>query len=542
MSSAALTGKAPEGGRPSKPRFTRTYTIIAILFAALLAGGVVVLRSRLWPFEQGPVLHDLAEASDSSIAIRSFHKTYFPAPGCVIEGLAFHHGEADAQPLIAIERLTIHGSYLGILTQHVPSIKAEGMHIFIPPFGSGVSFHTQASKIVIDELAASGTVVEFGSRDPEKQGLRFDIHEATLRHVNSKGPMQYRLKVHNPEPPGEIETAGEFGAWRRDKPGETPVSGEYTFEHADLNVYHGIGGILSSQGKFDGVLKHINISGSTETPDFEVRSGHHQVHLATQFNAYVDGTDGDTYLKRVDAHFLRTQVIAEGSIAKIPGRKGKTALIDLKVNQGRIEDVLGLFVKSPRAPMSGPVGLKAKVEIPPGKERFLEKVRLQGTFGVDEGTFTKPDTQTNVNKLSAGARGENKDDPETVLTDLRGQVRLEHGVSTFTELSFGVPGASARLHGTYNIIDHRIDLHGQMQVDSQISKTTTGMKALLLRVMDPIFKKRHRGEVVPVHIGGTYEHPQYGLDLSKDKKDGQQTKSNPNQKSKSDAGDTSPKR
>ena len=89
MSSAALTGKAPEGGRPSKPRFTRTHKIIAIAFAALLLGAAVVLRSRLWPFEQGPVLHDLAEASDSRISMRSFHRTYFPAPGCVIEGLLF---------------------------------------------------------------------------------------------------------------------------------------------------------------------------------------------------------------------------------------------------------------------------------------------------------------------------------------------------------------------------------------------------------------------------------------------------------------------
>jgi hypothetical protein len=534
MSSAALRGKAPEGGRASKPRFTRTHKIIAIAFAALLLGAAVVLRTRLWPFEQGPVLQDLKDASDSSISIRSFHRTYFPAPGCVIEGLAFHHGEADAQPLIAIERLTIRGSYLGILTQHVPLIKSEGMHIFIPPFGSGVSFHTQASKIVIEELAASGTVVEFGSRDPQKQGLRFDVHEATLRHVNSNGPMQYLLKVHNPEPPGEIETVGEFGPWRRGNAGETSLSGEYTFEHADLNVYHGIGGTLSSQGKFGGVLRHIDISGSTDIPDFEVRSGHHAVHLATEFSAYVDGTYGDTYLKHVDAHFSKTRVEAQGSIAKIPGRTGKTALIDLVVKQGRIEDVLGLFVKAPRAPMSGPIGLKAKIEIPPGKERFLEKVKLQGTFGVDEGTFTKPDTQTNVNKLSAGARGENKDDPETVLADLKGQVRLEHGISTFTELTFGVPGASARLHGTYNVIDHRIDLHGQMQVDSQISKTTTGMKALLLKVMDPFFKKRNRGEVVPVHIGGTFEHPQYGLDLNKDKNAG--SKATSNSKSKNDSG------
>jgi hypothetical protein len=236
----------------------------------------------------------------------------------------------------------------------------------------------------------------------------------------------------------------------------------------------------------------------------------------------------------VDAHFSKTKVMAEGSIAGIAGRKGKTALIDLRVQQGRIEDVMGLFVKAPRAPMSGPVGLKAKVEIPPGKERFLEKVMLQGTFGIDEGMFTKPNTQTDVNKLSAGARGQNKDDPETVLTDLKGQVRLEHGTSTFTDLSFDVPGASARLHGTYNIIDHRIDLHGQMQVDTQISKTTTGMKALLLKVMDPFFKKRRQGEVVPVHIGGTYEHPQYGLDLDKDKKDGQKAKSDSKAKSKND--------
>jgi hypothetical protein len=535
MSSPVLTRKAPEGGRTSKPRFTRLQKTIAIAIAALLAGTAVLLRTRLWPFEQGPVLQDLAETSDSSIAIRSFHRTYFPAPGCVIDGLVFHHGDPKTPPLITIERLTIRGNYFGILTQHVPLIIAEGMHVFIPPFGTGASFHTQASTIVVDELVARGTVVEFGSHDPQKKGLRFEVHEASLRHVGSKSPMQYRLKVHNPEPPGEIETAGEFGAWRRDNAGETPLSGEYTFDHADLNVYHGIGGILSSQGNFGGVLKHIEISGSTDVPDFEVRSGHHPVHLVTEFSAYVDGTDGDTYLKRVDAHFSRTQVEAQGSIAKIPGRKGKTALIDLRVKQGRIEDVLGLFVKAPRAPMSGPIGLKAKVEIPSGSERFLEKIKLQGAFGIDEGSFTKPQTQAEVNKLSAGARGQDKDDPETVLTDLKGQVRLDHGISTFTELSFGVPGASARLHGTYNIIEHRIDLHGQMQVDTQISKTTTGMKSLLLKIMDPFFKKRHRGEVVPVHLGGTYEHPQYGLDLDKDKKEGQKAKGSSNPKSKNDS-------
>jgi hypothetical protein len=150
--------------------------------------------------------------------------------------------------------------------------------------------------------------------------------------------------------------------------------------------------------------------------------------------------------------------------------------------------------------------------------------------------FSKPSTQEDVDKLSAGARGEkekdkkedrnakdeakNKDDkdkdrsdPETVLTDLNGQANLLGGVARFSDLSFGVPGSTARLHGTYDLIDHKIDLRGRMQVDTQISNTSSGTKAFLLKVMEPFFKKKRKGEIVPIRIAGTYEHPTFGLDL-----------------------------
>ena len=84
---------------------------------------------------------------------------------------------------------------------------------------------------------------------------------------------------------------------------------------------------------------------------------------------------------------------------------------------------------------------------------------------------------------------------------------------------FRSPGAGAKLHGTYNIVNHKIDLHGMMRVDTKISKTSSGVKALLLKVMDPFFKKRRRGEVVPIHIAGTYEHPDFGLDLGQSDQD-----------------------
>jgi len=53
-----------------------------------------------------------------------------------------------------------------------------------------------------------------------------------------------------------------------------------------------------------------------------------------------------------------------------------------------------------------------------------------------------------------------------------------------------------------------------MRVDTKISKTTSGVKALLLKIMDPFFKKKKTGAIVPVRIGGTYEKPEFGLEIT----------------------------
>jgi hypothetical protein len=246
--------------------------------------------------------------------------------------------------------------------------------------------------------------------------------------------------------------------------------------------------------------------------------------LTTHFSAYVDGTRGDTFLTRVSADFWKTHIVARGSIAGSPQGKGKTARIDLSSNNARIEDLLRLFVRTNRAPMSGAVTFQSHAELPPGSQGFLKKVKLQGSFGVAGGTFSDSSTQQDVAKLSAGARGEPKEkkeavteDPETVLSDLNGQVSLLAGAAHLADLSFTVPGAHARVQGTYNLINYKIDLHGQMRVDSNISNTTTGTKSFLLKMMNPFFKKKPKGEVVPVKISGTYDHPSFGLDLD-DKK------------------------
>ncbi|MCU1298992.1 MAG: hypothetical protein JWO91_3270 [Acidobacteriaceae bacterium] len=460
----------------------------------------------------------------SKVQVGRYHGRYFPRPGCVLEHVTFQHNpKPGAAPLITAQRITVQGSFFGLFARHVKGIQVEGMRILVPARGTGEYFKTpQRSTIVIDQLTADGAVLEIASKNPDKQPLKFNFHEFTLNDVGSIGPASFKAKFSNPEPRGEIRTNGKFGPWNADDVGRTPVSGEYLFEQANLGEFKAIAGTLSSSGKFIGTLDRIAVEGSTETPNFAVTSSSHRLALRTHFQSEVNAKNGDTFLRTVAAHFWRTTVWSEGSIARNGKQEGKMASLDIATRNGRIEDILGLFTSSPKAPMSGAVNFKAKVLIPPGQRSFLEKVELQGDFGVDDGKFTKLETQEGVNQLSEGARGEkdhDKNEPaqlnaETVLSNLKGHVILKDGTANFPNLSFSIPGASAQLHGTYNLISEKIDLHGTLNTDAELSKTTHGVKALMLKVLDPFFKKHRAGYAAPVKITGTYEHPSFGLDLA----------------------------
>ncbi|MGH9503156.1 MAG: AsmA-like C-terminal region-containing protein [Terriglobales bacterium] len=517
-------------------KLTVTIIAVAILF---LAGFVFVVTH--WPFRRAAVLKDLEDESLSKVSIGAFHGTYFPRPGCVLEHVVFQHNpKAGAPPLMTIDRMRVEGSLPGLFAGHVRRILVEGMHVLIPPLGTEHFEAPPRSAVVIDNLVADGAILEVGLRQANQQSLKFKFHELMLSRIGSAGPASFKSRFSNPEPPGEIAATGNFGPWNQDQVGETAVSGDYRFQNADLGAFGGISGLLSSSGKFTGVLNRVEVEGDTDVPRFSVTMSSHQVHLETRFHALVNGENGDTLLKDVTANFGKTAVSANGSIAGKPGQTGKAATLELAAKEGRIQDLLLLFAQSPRAPMSGLVSFKANISIPPEKRSFLKKVDLQGDFGIDAGTFTKSDTQQGVNSLSKGARGEDNhpeaekheaeksgdedEDPATVLSDLKGHVLLRNGTARFSNLSFTVPGAEARLEGTYNLITEKIDLHGTLRTDSEVSKTTHGMRALMLKVLDPFFKKKRGDYVAPVKITGTYEHPEFGLDLSDrdDKKDHQQ--------------------
>ena len=84
----------------------------------------------------------------------------------------------------------------------------------------------------------------------------------------------------------------------------------------------------------------------------------------------------------------------------------------------------------------------------------------------------------------------------------------------FSEFSFTVPGALAQLHGTYNVVNERIDLHGTLKTDAQFTKVMGGgVKSIILKPFDMILKGNPKGTTIPVHLIGTYSDPHPGLDI-----------------------------
>jgi hypothetical protein len=492
---------------------------VVLVVAAFGCAGVLVATH--WPFTRSNVILSLEQNYGSTVEFKTFRVTYFPA-GCVAEGVTFRrNGDPGAPPVATVARLTIQGSYPGFFRhpKRISQVRIEGLHVFASPqnerAGNQPLSASDQVKVIVGEMVADGAIVEFSSGKPGADALKFDIHKLTLNEVSIDRPMSFHAALRNPTPPGEIRADGQFGPLRRDNPGQTAAAGSYVFEHADLGVFPGIGGTLSSTGKFGGVLEQMDVAGSTDVPDFNVTTSGHTVHLKTQFQATVNGMNGDVALLSVSAQFGHSTLLSHGDVASKANSDGKTASLVENEQQGTIQDWLWLLAKAERPAMTGAMTFRTQVQVPPGDRSFIQRVNLQGDFVIGPADFTQPATQGAVDNLSRAALGERQnDDPAAVPENMKGHVVMQNAIATFTDFYFGVPGALAQMHGTYGILTEKIDLHGNLRVDNKLSKGSTGMKAFLLKVAEPFLKKKNAGEIVPIKIDGTFSEPSYGLDLT----------------------------
>ena len=51
-------------------------------------------------------------------------------------------------------------------------------------------------------------------------------------------------------------------------------------------------------------------------------------------------------------------------------------------------------------------------------------------------------------------------------------------------------------------------------MDAKISQTVTGFKSLLLKIVDPLFRRNGR-TVVPLRISGTRNNPKFGVSVGR---------------------------
>jgi hypothetical protein len=490
------------------------------VFVAVIATGFTIVAMH-WPFTQANVTAGLQQKFGSRVEIKSFRSNYFP-PMCVAEGVTFRRNtQAGAAPIATVARLTIEGSYPGFFAtpKRISHVTVEGLHVFASPASEKAgpaAAPTQAgdkTKIEIGDITADNSIVEFSSGESGAKPMRFDVHKLTINDVSEGQPLAFHAELTNPLPPGEIRAEGEFGPLDTSKPEEAAASGSYTFEHANIGVFPGIGGTLYSTGKFEGKLNQLEVAGMTDTPDFNVSPNPHTVHLRTQYHAVVNGWNGDVSLKSVKAQMNSSTILARGEIAS-KGGPGKTVSITGIENEGSIKDWLELLAHNHHPKMTGTMKFRTIVYVPPGPRDFIDRVNLRGDFEIGDAEFSKPATQEKVNNLSRVAQGEKADDaPESVFENMRGHVEMENAVANVSDLYFGLPGALAHMHGTYGVENGKIDLHGNLRVDQKLSKSQSGVKSVFLKAIEPMMKKKRAGEVVPVKITGTLKEPSYGLDV-----------------------------
>lgn len=469
------------------------------------------------------IIRDLQERFNADVELKSLTLKLVPQPTVSGEGLSVRHrGWPEAHPLLSIARFSANATLVDVLSQRdrIDVIRLEGLEIHVPPRGKSAFVSQPAGgkdatvlRIPIHQIVADGALLEVEPRVPGKNPLRFPISKLSLWSVGPGRPLAFNADLQNARPPGIIKTNGSFGPWQKDDPRATQVSGTYAFSQADLSVFTGVSGTLSSQGSYNGTLQQIEVSGTTDTPDFALKRGGSPVHLRTTFHSVVDGGDGDTVLNPVQATFLHSTFVCRGGVIKLANDSHKTLDLYASANNARMEDILELVLGDKRRILTGTVNMQSKIVIPPGEKDVIDRLQLEGTFNLLSAQFASPKVEQRLATLSDRARGvaksaEENQPPLTIASNMAGQFRLANGNVRFSRLSFDVPGAQVRLAGGYSLRNQQIDMKGVFRMDARLSQTQSGIKRWLLRPFDPMFEKDGAGFEVPLTVSGTRERPQ----------------------------------
>ena len=523
-----------------------------LLAAAAVAWTVAVLLHRAEPFLRARIVEGLQDHFHARVELDSFHVSLTNGlwaegkglriwPPAQVEGVTVPGIAAAGEPLIRLEEFRFHAPwhYAPGKPFHISVVELKGLEVHLPPrshFANPPEVAGQPEALrrkidaslvsfIVDTIQCNGAHLVVETSKPGKLPMEFAIERLKLTGVAAGGAMGYEAELTNPRPVGKIYATGSFGPWQVADPGESPVAGNYRFEHADLASFKGIAGILDSTGRYQGTLRELVVDGETETPDFRLSHFGNPLPLHTRFHARVDGTNGDTWLDPVEATLGQSQFWVQGKIVRVTAADAAGALhsighdlaLTVNVDQGRIEDFLRLASHSPTPLLTGAVSLKAALHIPPGAAPVHERLKLNGSFALDQAQFASPKIQSRIAELSLRGQGMPQNvktiDPASIRSAMHGSFQVAGGVLSLPALDYTVPGAEIQLKGTYGLEGGALNFAGYAKMQATVSKMVGGWKGFLLKPVDRYLRKDGAGTEVPIHIEGTREEPEFGIDF-----------------------------
>ncbi len=529
---------------------------VSLASLAVLTGVVLVLAHRAEPLLRARIVEGLENHFHARVELDSFHVTLRNGlwaegkglriwPPAEAEGANVPGADAPGSggPLIRLAEFRFHAPlhYRPGEAIRVSQVQLKGLEIDVPP-RSHFEHGAKGSKaglgqvlrppspgagllhFNVENVECNGAHLTIETSKPGKLPLEFAIAHLSLKGVGTGGAMGYEAELTNPRPVGTIHTKGSFGPWQVEDPGESPVTGDYLFQNADLGGFKGIAGILSSTGHYQGTLREIVVDGTTDTPDFRLTHYGTALPLHTKFHAIVDGTNGDTRLEPVEATLGHSHFWTRGQVVRVaPGAEGRREgghdiALTVDVDRGQVEDFLRLASHSGTPLLTGALTMNARLDIPPGPVPVDERLRLDGTFALDDVQFTSVKMQDRIGDLSARGLGTPKDAKAggaEVRSTMQGKFEMANGVVNLPELEYTVPGAVIDLKGSYAMDGGKLDFAGNAKMKATVSAMVGGWKGLLLKPVDRYFQKDGAGTEVPIHINGTRENPQFGIDFGR---------------------------
>ena len=495
-----------------------------LLLTVALVGTLLTAALSVWaaiyakPLLKARTIALLSAKFHADVQLEDFDVSIFPRIHIQGRNLSLRQeGRDDVPPLIQIDEFDAVGGLRAFIGKSwkLDRVDLTGLKITIPPLMRRKpprrTSRVRDIPIFVRQVSASNGMVEILS--PHGPSHLFIVRNLELYSVGLHQAAAFTTELVNPTPLGFVHAAGSFGPWNTEEPGLTPLLSHYHLTNVDLRAIKGIAGILSSQGQFEGVLNKMEVEGEADTPDFRVINGGQAVSLHTTFSATVEGTNGDTILHRLRGQFLHTTLLASGEVVRKPEARGRSVVLNLRMDAGRLEDLLQLGVKSNPPAMTGEVKLAAKFNLPPGRTNLVDRLKLNGIFGVSRAAFTSPGMREKVATLSRKGLGKPKDaDAGSAISDLKGRFQLDNGLMTFRDLHFQVEGVQVQVDGTYGLTNEILNFHGKLRLNAKLSQTTTGFRSVVLKPFDGFFRKNGMTEI-PIKITGTRISPAFGLHI-----------------------------